>query len=140
MALNLVPLCTVDVKVSDPVIVGEGPSGVRVIVETLSMVFGGDRLRGQMKGSGADWLTLVGPVASMDVRATMETHDGALVYVQYTGRSDFSAGPGSTPIYVAPVFETGDERYQWLNFVQAVGVGNLQGEDLHYDWYEVSQS
>ena len=41
-------------------------------------------------------------------------------------------------VYVAPRFETGDERYAWLNRIQAVGMGTLN-EDLSvdYEWYEV---
>jgi Protein of unknown function (DUF3237) len=141
MALELVPLCGVDIDCSEPIIVGEGPSGLRVVVETLSMRFTGDRLRAEMKGqAGGDWLTLNGSVATMDVRATIETHDGALVYVQYKGRSDFSGGPGAAPIFVSPTFETGDERYAWLNLIQGAGVGTLSGTDLHYDWYELRQS
>ena len=42
-------------------------------------------------------------------------------------------------IYVAPRFETCDERYLWLNRIQAVGKGTLQedGLSLYYEWYEV---
>jgi hypothetical protein len=41
-------------------------------------------------------------------------------------------------IYVAPRFETGDERYTWLNRIQAVGKGTLnQDLSLDYEWYEV---
>jgi hypothetical protein len=40
--------------------------------------------------------------------------------------------------YVAPVFETGDERYAWLNRIQAIGRGILYEDiSLHYEWYEV---
>ena len=41
-------------------------------------------------------------------------------------------------IYVAPRFATGDERYAWLNRIQAVGKGILnQDLSLDYEWYEV---
>ena len=66
-----------------------------------------------MAGSaGADWL-LVGAdgTAALDVRITLLTDDGALVYVRYDGRADFYAGAGSAHIYVAQRFETRDERY-----------------------------
>jgi hypothetical protein len=138
MALELVPLCSVDVTLADPVLVGEGPSGMRVIVEVADMTVSGERIRGKMKGTAAaDWLTLVGGIGTLDVRATMETDDGALIYCQYRGRADFRGGPGTAPLYVAPLFETSDERYQWVNLVQGAGVGTLNGNDLHYDWYEL---
>ena len=37
----------------------------------------------------------------------IETDDGALIYVTYGGRAEWSSGPGSNPIYIAPRFETG---------------------------------
>ena len=41
-------------------------------------------------------------------------------------------------IYVTPRLETGDQRYAWLNRVQAVGKG-IVNEDLtiDYEWYEL---
>jgi hypothetical protein len=138
MTLQLVPLCTVDVTLAEPIVVGNGPRGLRFIAEFEAMAMAGDRLRGSMKGkAAADWVTVVGPAASVDVRATVETTDGAIIYCQYTGRFDLTNGRGAAPIYVAPTFETADERYQWLNLVQAAGVGTLNGSELHYEWFEL---
>ena len=135
MSLELVPLCGIDVTLAEPLRVGAGPSGQRTVAEITGMTFTG-RLTGTLKGqAAADWITMVGDVATIDVRATIETHDAALVYVQYSGRTDISAGMGSAPMYVTPRFETGHPDYAWLNAVQAVGKGSLA--DLHYDWYEV---
>jgi hypothetical protein len=41
-------------------------------------------------------------------------------------------------VYVAPRFETGDERYAWFNRIQAVGKDTIN-EDLSvdYEWYEI---
>jgi hypothetical protein len=108
-----------------------------MIVDIRSMKLTGDRLNATLKGhAAADWFTVVGSVATIDVRATLETEDGALIYVQYTGRSNVSNGIGTAPMYVAPKFETSDERYQWLNHIQAVGKGELQ--TLRYEWFEVA--
>jgi hypothetical protein len=37
-----------------------------------------------------------------------------------------------------PRFETSDERYLWLNRIQAIGKGTLyeDGLSLDYEWYE----
>lgn len=138
MAIELVPLCDIDITLSDQVVVGQGPSGFRVVAEVGSVSVEGERLRGAGKGtSGADWLRIVDGIATVDVRFTVETHDGALVYVTYTGRSDFREGPGVHPIYAAPTFETGDERYAWLNLVQAVSKGTFAGTHVHYEIAEV---
>ena len=135
MTLELIPLCTVDVVLDDFIVVGDGPSGTRMIAEVKEATLTGDRLRGTHKGAAsADWVTLVGTVGTLDVRATFETDDGAVILAQYRGRTDLATGG---TIYVAPLFETGDERYAWLNAIQAVGKGILDGPNLHYEWYEV---
>ena len=137
MAIDLVPLCTLDIRLGEPMVVGDGPAGTRLIYEVLEATLDGDRIRGKMKGNAsADWFVLNGTVGTLDVRATLETDDGALVFAQYRGRTDVSSGAGA-PIYVAPTFETGDERYAWLNVVQAVGKGTLDGDRLTYEWFEV---
>lgn len=138
MAIELVPLFNVDVVLAEPIMIGEGPAGLRVIFEVESATLTGDRVRGTQKGhAGADWLTINGTVGSLDVRATFETDDGALLFTTYRGRTDVSGGPGAAPLYVSPIFETSDERYTWLNTVQAVGKGMLDGDRLSYEWYEV---
>jgi len=137
VSIDLIPLCSIDLTMGTQRLVGSGPAGFRAVVDTGSGVVRGDRLSGTIVGAGGDWLVVNGPVATIDVRSTIETHDGALVYVRYGGRSDFSGGPGAAPIHIAPVFETGDERYAWLNLVQAVGKGTLAGESLTYELYEV---
>jgi hypothetical protein len=138
MPLELVPLCDIDITLSDQVMVGPGPEGFRVVAEVGSVVVEGERLKGVGKGtSGADWLTIVDGIATVDVRFSIETHDGAVVYVSYRGRSDFREGPGVHPIYAAPLFETGDERYAWLNLVQSVSKGTFDGTHVRYEIAEV---
>jgi hypothetical protein len=138
MTLELIPLCTVAVTLRDPIAVGDGPAGMRLIYEVAEATMTGDRINGRLLGqAAADWLTITGTTASLDVRATFETDDGAVVLAQYTGRTDLSQGPGGSPIYVAPRFETGDERYAWLNSIQAAGKGSLDGSQLTYEWYEL---
>jgi hypothetical protein len=138
----LVPLCTVHVTLREAIFVGQGPSGTRLIAEVETMTLEGDRLRGKVKGSAsADWITLVDTMGSLDVRATFETDDGAIIFCQYRGRIDFTNGAGAAPIYMAPLFETSDERYQWLNLVQGAGVGtmNESATEIHYEWFELRE-
>ena len=136
MDIELVPLCSIDATLAEPLVVGKGAAGLRVIFGVADATIEGERLRGRAKGnSGADWVLLHGDAGTIDVRMTMETHDGAIVFVQYHGKVDLGVSPNV--IRVAPRFETGDERYAWLNAVQAVGVGTSDGQRLHYEWYEV---
>lgn len=133
--LELHPLCTVDLVLENPIAIGEGPKGNRLVVGIDSMKLSGERIQAKLKGrAAADWFTIVGTTASIDVRATLETQDGALIYLQYSGRSDVSKGIGAAPMYVAPRFETSDERYLWLNAIQAIGKGSLS--ERRYEWFE----
>ena len=143
MAIELVPLCTLRVQLKPPIAVGTGCAGTRVIFEVASVQVKGDRLRAEMMGAAAaDW-QLIGPegTATLDIRATLRTDDGAIIFVQFYGKSPADASRGlqaPATIYVTPRFETGDERYVWLNRIQAVGKGTAH-EDLSidYEWYEV---
>ena len=139
MTVELEPLCTVEISLREPIVVGEGPAGLRMIYEVASGTVTGDRVSGTLRGdAAADWVTVNGTVGTLDVRATIETDDGAVIYAHYSGRTDIRQGPGVAPIYCAPLFETGDERYAWLNAVQGVGKGVLDGDRLTYEWHVAS--
>jgi hypothetical protein len=138
VSIELVPLCTFVVELADPIVLPATPAGTRVIVEVDDFRVEGERLRGKQKGRAtADWLT-IGPdgTGTLDVRATMETDDGCVIFVSYQGRRDFSQGLDA-PLYIAPRFEAGDERYAWLNKVQAVAKGTTDGATLTYEVYEL---
>ncbi|MFN3257076.1 MAG: DUF3237 domain-containing protein [Ilumatobacter sp.] len=134
--MTLVPLCSVHIELERPINIGRGPAGHRMIAGITGMTLSGDRLNASLVGSAAaDWLTIVDGVATIDVRATVATAEGAHIYVQYTGRSDASAGMGSAPVYVSARFETSNVRYDWLNRVVAVGKGDMN--EMRYEWAEL---
>ena len=140
MGIELIPLCEIDITLGEPIVIGEGSQGLRLVYEVASGTIAGDRLRGVMHGNAsADWVLVHGAIGTVDVRATFVTDDGAVVLATYGGRTDLAGGDdgGAGPIYVAPTFETGDDRYAWLNAIQAVGKGTLDGSSLRYEWYEV---
>lgn len=114
-------------------------------------VIGGGRCEGpdfraDVLPGGGDWV-LVGTdgVARLDVRATLRTDDGALVAVTSTGRAVLDdAGLarllggemlGADDMYArsSPLFETGDDRYAWLNGVHTVAVNQFSLREVHYD-------
>jgi len=84
---------------------------------------------------GGDWSRVLPSGAiRIDVRLTLKTDDGALVYISYNGifqesdagREKASHGEVLTPQdvghwIVTPTFETSSPQYAWLNTVQAVG-------------------
>lgn len=137
---SLVEMGTLVADLGDRHILQGAPFGTRVIVDVTDMRIDGPRLRARMKGTAAaDWGSRAADgTVELDVRATLETDDGALIFVQYNGRCDFSDPAAPGPVYTTPRFETGDERYAWLNRLQAVMKGRSDGTTLiAYRMYEL---
>ena len=128
---------TITAQLGQRIEVGDGPKRSRLLVDVNSVEVEGERIRASLAANdAADWLTMAtdGSVGAVDVRFTLKTDDGAFIYVEYGGRADLENGLTAT----APTFQTSDQRYKWLNHIQAVGAGAL-GEDgvLTYTLYEV---
>jgi hypothetical protein len=128
---------------------GAGPFGTRGLAVVTGGSFEGPRLKGKIWAGGGDWW-LLGPdgVLRLDVRGTFETDDGALIYGQYYGVARPEAGspvaqPGETSEYgdayfmTTPRFETGDERYAWLNGLVCVAEGKRMEQGVAYRVYAV---
>jgi hypothetical protein len=79
----------------------------------------------------------------LDVRATIETHDNALIFIAYTGVGDLGedgyhkflqgAFPSRVPLRVVPRFQTTHPTYQWLN----IGEADLERFEVRYDVYAI---
>ena len=97
-------------------LVGIGPLGTRTVVPATGGSFECPRLKGVLP-TGGDWiLGDVAGVRRLDVRATIETDDGALIYVMYYGvskeepnrlRTTWETKYGEIYFMTAPRFETG---------------------------------
>ncbi len=132
---------TIKVQLGDMVEVGGGPKGTRIVVDVVSAEMDSDKIKASLAtNDAADWLTVSadGSTGCLDVRLTLKTDDGQFVYVEYQGRADMGKGLIAT----APTFQTGSEKYAWLNSVQAVAAGNvnLDTGELMYHLYEVKIS
>ncbi len=132
---ELIPLATVRVTRGDVHRLGTTSFHRRVIGGIAQGRWEGERLRGEIIAPGGDWAipSSDGSIMILDVRQVVRTDDGALVYVTYQGRCDRGRGTYT----VAPTFETDDDRYAWLNGIQAVGQGRTDGDDIVYEMYEV---
>jgi hypothetical protein len=132
MTLELVPLCTLTVSLAETISVS--PS--LVIGEVTGARAEGERFNANLKGNAAaDWLR-VSPegYGTLDVKITLETDDGAIVYADYSGRLQFD----TMAVYATPLFHTGDERYAWMNRIQAVSKGTFQPDGtLVYEIFEL---
>jgi hypothetical protein len=143
-------LFEVSVDLEEPLDMGATPHGVRRIYVVKGGTFAGPRLKGQMLPGGGDWLLLRPDGAGeLDVRATMRTDDGHVIYMYYRG---ILAGPpevaarilrGEAPdpseyyFRTAPFFETASEKYGWLNRTVAVGVGKVARNWVGYTVYAI---
>jgi hypothetical protein len=108
---------------------GETSVGKRIIQEFRSVEFAGERLRGTMTGkAGADWLTIdADGHATMDIKVVLLTDDGAHVFVTLDGRA-YWPQLGQGTIYSRASFESGDEKYRWVNHLPLVSRGAVVPE------------
>ena len=95
----------------------------------------GPRIKGILVPPGGDWSrVLPSGVLRLDVRLTIKTDDGALIFVSYNGverdrpaseqksKPEKVIGPEDVRVWmIAPTFETSAAQYAWLNETQAVG-------------------
>jgi hypothetical protein len=126
------------------------PVGSRMTFIMTGGVIEGPKLRGEVLPGGGDWL-IVGSdgVGRVDVRATLRTHDGALIHyetrgvvkIPADGVQRLAAGEvlpfAETYIRTTPKFETSDERYAWLSEVVALGYNILSPNHIDYRMYRV---
>ena len=89
-ALELVPLCSATIKVHSTAILENTPTGHLMIGEIEESTGIGERFSAHQRGrTAADWLTVTPDgVALVDVRLTLETTEGGLIFVEYTGRTN----------------------------------------------------
>ena len=126
--LELVPLCKATIPVREAIVLEGTPTGTLMIGELRDSRWEGERFTASQRGSAAaDWLNVTPDgTAIIDVRMTLETDDGALVFVEYSGRSNLETGAA----YSAPTFRTGDARYLWMNQIQAVAKGTFDADAM----------
>ncbi|MFE6743218.1 DUF3237 domain-containing protein [Streptomyces tubercidicus] len=149
--MKLESLATFEVAL-DPILdLGDSHWGRRRVINVVGGTFEGPRLSGVILPGGADWQVLhPDGMASIDTRYTLRTHDGAHLYLSTNG---VRHGPPEVLQRLAegkPVdpaeyyfrlfcrFETGDERYGWLNRTLAVASGARTAEAVRYVAYALT--
>lgn len=145
-------LTTMTLTVDYPAMVniGQTPAGLRRIAPVSSGCFVGERLSGTVLPGGNDWVINRSDAAMvLDVRLTLQTDDGALIYLSYQGRflaepavmARFAKGetldPSEYSLVITAKFECGDDRYAWLNNVVAVGTGARTPTGPIYTIFEI---
>jgi Protein of unknown function (DUF3237) len=121
--MNTRPLIVLRLKTAATQDVGSTPRGLLFIFPIIGGSFEGDRLRGNVLAGGADWATAAADGAfELDLRATLETDDGALIHLTFTGVRD----DARQYLRTLPRFETAAPQYDFLNRLLAVGIGEIR--------------
>jgi len=148
--LNLQHLFKAEISLAAAQELGATPQGRRRIIGITGGRFAGERLSGRVVPGGADWQVVrADGVADLDARYTLETSDGALIYVRNRGYrhgpakvlKKLSAGEEVDPslyyMRTTPLFETGDARYAWLNRIVCIATGARRAAAVELDVFEV---
>ena len=149
--MKLQGLFKAEIELAPPQELGAGPLGRRRIIGITGGRFYGGRLSGRVLAGGGDWQVVRDDgVADLDARYTLETTDGALIYVRNRGYRHgpdevlrrLAAGENIDPsqyyMRTTPLFETGDQRYAWLNRIICVASGARRPAAVELEVFEVT--
>jgi hypothetical protein len=127
---------TLRVQVGAPIDLGDTPAGRRRIVPILGGSFEGESMRGKVLPGGADWqIVRPGGLTELDARYTLQTGNGALIYIQNAGirhappalavklLSGEAVDPSLVYFATVPKFETSAPDLLWLTRAIFIGAG-----------------
>ena len=128
-----------------PETIGTTQEGIKVNWYVSSGKFAGPKLNGKVRPVGGDWMTIRRDgVGKMDVRATLETTDGALIFINYLGYMEFGEEgydnflkkkwPPTLPTRTSPRLITAHPQYLWVNRMQCIGIGRVHMAEPIYEY------
>jgi uncharacterized protein DUF3237 len=125
LSISARPLMTLRLATAATHDVGSTPTGTLTIFPISGGSFEGERLRGRVLAGGGDWVTAhADGTLALDLRVTLETDDGELIHMTFTGVRD----DANHYFRTAPRFETASPKYAFLNRLLAVGSAELGAE------------
>ena len=145
-------LFTLTLEVSPEIVdIGETPYGRRRIASLIGGNFKGEELQGTVLPSAAgDWLLQRRDgILMLNVRLTLKTDDGHLVYMSYRGmrhgppwvieqlNKGEKVDPGQYYFRMVPVFETSSEKYRFLNRIICVATGRRDPTGPVYEVFQI---
>lgn len=133
-----------------PAMIGPTPAGYVVNLPPAEGTLSGPAFRATLKTLGEhEMLVRADGIGLLDVAATIETADDALISVRYAALVELGKDgaelvkngqwPSIAPVRSAPRLLTGDRRYEWLNRLQCVELGTIWPTELiyTYDLYSI---
>ena len=130
---------------------GNTPYGERRIINILGGTVEGPKLNGKVLPGGADWQIVRASGSSVaDIRYTLKTDGGALLYVQSQGvrhanpdvLARLAAGedvdPSEYTFRTLVTIETADPELAWVNDGVYIAVGGRRPSGVSYDVYLVA--
>jgi len=140
-----------EATLGEPLDLGETAHGHRRIVPLTGGTFAGPELNGTLvAGASADWqIILADGTALGDIRYSLRTHDGHLLYAQSRsvrhgdpevlarlGRGE-DVDASEYTFRTATLIETGASELDWLNKGVFISVGGRQPGGVIYETYLV---
>ena len=149
---SLTRVYRLEAALGEPLDLGEVSQGRRRIVPLTGGTFAGPELNGKLlAGVSADWQILLPDGTALgDVRDTLQTDDGALLYVQSRGVRHGSPevlerlGRGEDvdaseyTFRTSTQIETASRELAWLNKGVFIGVGGRHAGHVVYETYLVA--
>jgi uncharacterized protein DUF3237 len=130
-------------RIEGPLNATEGsPFGERICWQVADASLIGPRIQAKLAMPGTDWMRS-GPdgIRRPDLRVQLSTEEGTTILLHYTVgvikaseffmhalRTGQATGFNQQYMRMSPQFETGDEKYGWLNQHLFVAEGRLAGE------------
>ena len=143
-------LCTLVIRVAEPLAIGETGLGLRRIVHITGGEVRGARVSGRILPGGADFQILrADGLTDLHARYAFETDAGERVYIENSGlrfgppdlmekiKRGEPVDPASIYFRTAPRFETGAPRLRFLMERLFVGVGARHPDRVELDVFEV---
>jgi carboxymethylenebutenolidase len=142
---------TARVEVDPAIKVGRTYQGERRVINITGGSFGGPQMRGVVLPGGADWqIVRSDGAALLEARYTLRTDDDAIIYVNNVGirygspevLAKLAAGeevdPSAYYFRTSPKFETGSEKYSWLQDSIFVATGRRGPASVVIDFFRLT--
>jgi len=149
--MDLIPAFDASITLAPIKDLGTTPIGHRRIIDITGGTVTGAKLQGKVLPGGADWQYIrEDDVTYLDARYTIETDDGALIYVSNQGYRHAPPDVFARMIKGEPVedssyyfrctpwFETSAPQYDWLNRTIFVGTGGRDPDAVRLSVFEVT--